>query len=140
MMRLLLAITLLIYSLSASAKEGVVVNFSIESEKPAEKTITTSRYVSGMLLQMNGFISLDFDKRYNVRVYTKSSDEKKINLVMTLNEFEGDKLYYVGEKVIDLIIGDTQKFEIVGYNNKVPYKIILSTSYAVLPEVAATVP
>lgn len=136
-MRLLLAAALFACSLSAYAKDGVVVNFSIENEKPSAKSVTTNRYISGMLVQMNGFTSLDFDKRYNLRVYTKSADEKNINLVVTLNEFDGDKLYYVGDKSIDLVIGDTQKFEIVGFNNKIPYKIILSTSYGKLPEVAA---
>lgn len=136
-MRLLLAVVLWVCSFSVYAKEGVVVHFSIENEKPSENNIVTTRYISGILVQMNGFTSLDFDKRYNLRVYSKSSDEKNINLVITLNEFEGDKLYYVGEKVIDLVIGDSQKFEIVGFNNKISYKFILNTSYGKLPEVAA---
>lgn len=126
-MRILFAVILLMCSLSSYAKEGIVIQFNIDSETPSEGKIEKSSYTNGVLVGLNDFGEYRFDNFYKIRFITKSSDNKNVNLVFTLNQYFGEKLYYIGDKPLDIPIGETKQFELT--SNKSHYKITISVAY-----------
>lgn len=112
---------------SSPVTEGVTIQFTIDSKTINNEKSENSSYTNGVLVGLNDFTECKFFNLYKLKFITKSTDGKNLHLVFTLNQYFGEKLYYIGDKAIDVPIGETNQFELS--SKKSHYKIIISTAY-----------
>lgn len=126
-MRYLVATFVLLTSIHLHAEEMVVLQFTISSETVSGQTKEHSVYTNGVLLGLNDFSENDFDKRYNLKFRTTSTDKKNLSVVLTIGKYFNEKLYYIGDKNLEMSIGETKTIELS--SKKENYKITLSSFY-----------
>jgi len=126
-MRYLISLFVFLTSMHLRAEEMVVLQFTISSETISGQAKEHSVYTNGVLLGLNDFSENDFDKRYNLKFRTTSTDKKKLSVVLTIGKYFSEKLYYIGDKSLEIPIGETRTFELV--SKKENYKVTLSSFY-----------
>lgn len=125
----MLAIVLLLVSVTVSSDDGLVVQVTIH-EETVDGT-EGSRYTNALLMSFQETAVSTFPDQYEVKFQIDAPDKGKIDFVFTLKDLSSGKPYYVGAAPLSLRVG--QSDEIRFDRNGRLYRVLLDTSYGVLP-------
>ena len=130
-MRRLLALAALLLAASATAEDGIVIQFQIfEQEKGST---SRSGYTNAVLMRLNEEVTLELDGLYVLKISANQMEASQASLLFTLKDLVDGRPYYIGAKSVSLKIGDRSEFSFD--RNNTAYDISIDTAYGVLPEV-----
>lgn len=92
------------------AGDGVVIQFTV-NEKSVSGDVSSS-YTNAVLVGFNEVYSFDVEGMYQIKFSVHSEGNKALNIVTTLKDMDGGKLYYVGAKETEIVIGESSHIEL----------------------------
>jgi hypothetical protein len=128
-MKFIIAIIFSVFSLSASAEDGLITQFVIT--KVVDGSNTKHSYNNAVLVNFNDVHSFDFKGLYSLKLTTRTEDFKKVNVLINLKDLSTGKPYYVGGRATDLTVGDSTNFNF--NRDGITYTVDIDTSYGKLP-------
>ena len=124
-MKYLLLLALLIVSHFAVAEDGLVVELSIDEQISNSQDIATS--TSMIPMGFNESISLSVEGDYGVTIVSKKGGAKQVNLIVTLIDQSNDASDFLGDRSIDIDVGESVSYQITQKARL--YTVTVATSY-----------
>ena len=128
-MKRLIALTALFLAASATAEDGIVIQFQIFEQE--EGSSSRSGYTNAVLMGLNEEVTLELDGLYVLKIAANQMESSQASLLFTLKDLIDGRPYYVGAKSLKLRIGDRSEFKFD--RNGIAYDISIDTAYGVLP-------